>query len=125
MPLLNSGSEIAKNLPQGLGEKVLAEQITCDGIPTLWVDPKDLRESLSHLKSGVDQPFRTLYDLTAIDERVRTHRQGQPAADFTVVYHLLSYERNQDLRIKVPLKGERPSLQSITPIWPAANWYER
>ena len=39
-----------------------------------------------------------LYDLTAIDERVRTHRDGQPASDFTVVYHLLSFERNEDVR---------------------------
>ncbi len=45
-----------------------------------------------------------LYDLTAIDERVRNHRQDQPESDFTVVYHLLSFDRNEDIRIKVPLK---------------------
>ena len=42
-----------------------------------------------------------LYDLTAIDERVRTTPPEQPASDFTVVYHLLSFERNADVRIKV------------------------
>ena len=44
-----------------------------------------------------------LYDLTAIDERMRVHREGQPASDFTVVYHLLSFSRNEYIRIKVPL----------------------
>ena len=66
-----------------------------------------------------------LYDLTAIDERVRRHRDGQPPGDFTVVYHLLSIGRNEDIRVKVALEGESPSLQSVTDIWPSANWYER
>ena len=66
-----------------------------------------------------------LYDLTAIDERMRTHRDGQPPSDFTVVYHLLSFDRNEYVRIKVALAETRLSLPSIADIWPAANWYER
>ena len=66
-----------------------------------------------------------LYDLSAIDERMRVHREGQPASDFTVVYHLLSFERNEYMRIKVALAEDRLSLPTITGIWPAANWYER
>ncbi len=49
-----------------------------------------------------------LYDLSAIDERTRANRQGQPASDFTVFYHLLSYARNEDIRLKVALRGEHP-----------------
>ena len=49
-----------------------------------------------------------LYDLTAIDERKRVHREGQPASDFTVVYHLLSYDRNEYIRIKVALTRDQP-----------------
>ncbi len=70
-------------------------------------------------------PYRTLYDLTAIDERVRTHRPGQPSAAYTVVYHLLSYERNSDVRVKVALSEEAPVVPSTTGLWPAADWYER
>jgi NADH-quinone oxidoreductase subunit C/D len=66
-----------------------------------------------------------LYDLCGIDERKRIHRQGQPAGDFTVVYHLTSLERNQDIRLKVALTGEYPTITSITDIWTCANWYER
>jgi NADH-quinone oxidoreductase subunit C/D len=66
-----------------------------------------------------------LYDLTAIDERVRAHRQDQPESDFTICYHLLSFDRNDDIRIKVPLRGESPSLSTITSLWPSADWYER
>ena len=103
----------------------VTSQTTRDGIPTIWVSKEDAPKVLRHLKTSVVQPYRTLYDLTAIDERVRANRDGQPASDFTVVYHLLSYERNADLRVKVPLKGEYPEICTVTDIWPAANWYER
>jgi NADH-quinone oxidoreductase subunit C/D len=96
-----------------------------DGIPTQWVRREGLREVLRHLKREIERPYRMLYDLTAIDERTRRHREGQPAADFTVVYQLLSFERNAYVRIKVALSEGDLELPSIVDIWPAANWYER
>lgn len=103
----------------------LVPQATRDGIPTFWAAPESAHEILRFLKSEVAGPFRTLYDLSGIDERLRTNRDGLPESDFTVVYHLLSYERNADVRLKVPLKGEFPSIQTVTDIFPSANWYER
>jgi len=100
-------------------------QATRDGVPTLWVPRDDVLAVLRFLKTEVEQPYKTLYDLTAIDERVRAHREGQPASDFTVVYHLLSYDRNADVRVKVALPEDRPSLPSAVDVWPAADWYER
>ena len=91
----------------------------------MWVSRDKVRDVLHYLKTGIDRPYRMLYDLAAIDERARENRPGQPASDFTIVYHLLSFERNADIRIKVALRGEYPSIPSITGIWPAANWYER
>ena len=63
--------------------------------------------------------------MTAIDERLRSHRLDQPDSDFTIVYHLLSFDRNMDIRIKTALKGGNPSVSSIVDIWQSANWYER
>ena len=93
--------------------------------PTLWAPAEILPEVLRHLKSGAAQTYATLYDLTAVDERLRRHRQGQPAGDFTLAYHLLSLEDNRELRVKAALAGEQPRTASIVDIWPAANWYER
>jgi NADH-quinone oxidoreductase subunit C/D len=120
-----ASTAIRADLQERFGAAIGAAQPTRDAIPTLWVAPERAPEILRYLKQQIDRPFRMLYDLTAIDERARRNRQGQPASDFTVVYHLLSFERNQDLRLKVALTGEAPSLPSITAIWPAANWYER
>ena len=107
-----------------LGSTVVL-QPTRDRIPTLWVKPDQLYGLLSYLKYEVEQPYKMLYDLTAIDERMRMHRESQPANDLTVVYHLLSFDRNEYVRIKVALAETRLSMPSIVAIWPAANWYER
>jgi len=107
------------------GGKTFTVQATCDAIPTLWIAPDRASEILRYLKADLQRPYRMLYDLTAVDERVREQRSGQPASDFSMVYHLMSYERNEDIRIKVPLAGDNPSLRSVTDIWPSAAWYER
>ncbi len=116
---------LAQEILQEQNGAILATQTTHDSIPTFWVSPDLAHSLLISIKEQIDRPFRMLYDLTAIDERTRLHREDQPESDFTLVYHLLSYERNQDVRIKVPLQGEEPTMSSITDIWPAANWYER
>lgn len=107
------------------GEHNVVPQEAKDGITTLWVSKDMVREVLMRLKTATEKPYSMLHDLTAIDERVREHRQGQPRSDFTVVYHLLSFDRNEDLRIKVALEGEYPSISTVTDVWPSANWYER
>jgi NADH-quinone oxidoreductase subunit C/D len=123
---MTAEQDIGEELQGRFGHTVLARQSTQDGVPTLWVSKDGVPALLRYLKNDVPRPYRMLYDLTAIDERERVHRDGQPESDFTVIYHLLSYERNEDLRIKVPLTGdEHPNMPSVTDIWPAANWYER
>jgi NADH-quinone oxidoreductase subunit C/D len=122
---MDEQDDILQTLEDAFGDGIMARQPTRDGVPTLWVSPLQAHDLLRYLKSKVARPYRMLYDLTAIDERVRTDRHDQPAADFSVVYHLLSFERNSDVRVKVALKGEYPVLPTITDIWPAANWYER
>jgi NADH-quinone oxidoreductase subunit C/D len=116
---------VIRDLYDRFGETAFISQPTHDGIPTLWVPKDRVRDVLRHLKSEMARPYPMLYDLTAIDERVRSHREGQPASDFTVVYHLLSLAHNEDIRLKVALTGDTPSLSTITDVWPAANWYER
>lgn len=116
---------IADEITDRFGPAAIAAPEPQDRIPTFWVAKDLLPLLLRFLKEEVEQPYKMLYDLSAIDERMRTHRDGQPASDFTVVYHLLSFARNEYLRIKVALTEDRLSLPTITHIWPAANWYER
>ena len=115
---------IAEEISDQFGPAAIAQE-TQDNVPTFWVAKDRMPALLRFLKEEVERPYKMLYDLSAIDERMRVHRDGQPASDFTVVYHLLSFDRNEYLRIKVALAEGRLSLPTITHIWPAANWYER
>jgi NADH-quinone oxidoreductase subunit C/D len=118
-------TNIAGELRQRFGEDSVRAQETRDAVATLWVDESSVKEVLRYLKYEAGEPYRMLYDLTAIDERSRTHREDQPTSLFTLVYHLLSYGRNRDIRLKLPLTEEKPQAASIVDIWPSANWYER
>ncbi len=118
-------SDILDELKRKFPDTEFFEQKTRDEFPTLWISKEKIVYVLQFLKSEVPKPYRMLYDLTAIDERTRAKRKDMPDSDFTVVYHLLSFDRNDDIRIKVPLKGEYPSLPTITKLWPNASWYER
>ena len=106
-------------------QRELRVQSVADGMPSIWVDKAHLGELLKVCKHDLKAGFALLYDLTAIDERVRANREDQPASDFTLVYQLFSFERNAFIRIKVALIGENPGIDSICPLWENANWYER
>ena len=124
MPLVAS-TTVIDELLEKFGPAAVTPQSTRDSIPTFWTPRERIREVVAFLKNEVAPPYKMLYDLTVIDERVREHRDGQPESAFTVVYHLLSLESNQYIRIKVPLPANHVSVPSITGVFPAANWYER
>jgi NADH-quinone oxidoreductase subunit C/D len=117
--------DVAIILRNTFPEAILAVQETKDDFPTIWISASQIVEVLSFLKMKASQPYKMLYDLTAIDEQARVHHEGQPESRFTIVYQLFSFESNTFLRLKVPLTSAEPSLRSITAVWPSANWYER
>lgn len=100
-------------------------QTARDEIPTFWIAKNDIHEAIRSLRQSVPDPYKLFYDVTAIDERARTHRGDQPSKDFTAVYHLYSFGRNEYVRLKVALDESDLTLPTITDIFPAANWYER
>ncbi len=120
-----AAATILSELQDKFGQESVTPQATRDETPTFWIPSASVREVLRYLKTGVSDSYPMLYDLTAIDERTRVHREGQPPSDFTVVYHLLSFERNAYVRIKVALQADSLKIDSITSLWRNANWLER
>ena len=104
---------------------VRAEQATAEDFPVLWVEPADAPAVHRFLKAGVERPFRLLADLWAIDETARTRRDGQPPSGVTLATHLVSPERNADIRLKVACDAGAPRARSIADVYPNADWYER
>jgi NADH-quinone oxidoreductase subunit C/D len=116
--------DIISILKDKFQQGILSVQSTKDEFPTLWADAGNIMGILSFLKNEVDYPYRMLYDLTAIDEQAKNHRDVHPESIYTIVYQLLSFERNCFIRIKVPLTTQTV-IPSITTVWASANWYER
>lgn len=81
---------------------------------TLIIQPAAIVEVCRHLK---ERGFIRLSSITAVD-------WGPVQPRFEVVYHLHNLERNQRLRLKCPL-DEPAEIDSVTPVWRGADWYER
>lgn len=106
-------------------EIVVYQQNTKDNFHTLWINAEKIIPVLTFLKNEVERPYKMLYDLTVIDEQARNFRGDQPPSRFTIVYQLLSFERNEFIRLKVAQTSAEPTLPTLTTLWPSANWYER
>jgi NADH dehydrogenase I D subunit len=113
---------LAQVLAERFGGAVQQASQTSDML-TFHVDQPRVKEVLRFLKTEANPKFRRLDDLTAIDESDRRETGSHP--DYTLVYHLLSYESASRIRLKVGLQGTDPVARTITDIWPSANWYER
>ena len=116
---------VIAQLYQKFGESAFVRQHTAEGMPTVWVDRDKILEVLKFLRDEASPRFEMLLDVTAIDERLRVHRDGQPDSDFTVVYQPISFSGNCDVRIKVALKEPDLNIPTAIGLWPAANWHER
>jgi NADH-quinone oxidoreductase subunit C len=88
------------------------------GEPTLFIRPDRLVRICEFLRDAPGLCFKYLSDLTAVD-----HYPHEPR--YEVVYHLLSLETFQRLRLKVRLGGDNPLVDSVVLVWPAANAFER
>ncbi len=103
---------------------MLRRESVRDDVETFWTTRDEVRSVLGGLKARA--PTRTmLFDLTAIDERLRVNRGERPDSDFSIVYHLMRFDTMEEIRIKVPLSIDSLRLPSIIEHWPNANWYER
>ena len=85
---------------------------------TLELDRASLADVVEFLRDDAEMQFDFLSDVTCVDLAPSEPR-------FEVIYHLLSLPRKTRLRLKVRLHGDDPNIESITPLWPSANFFER
>ena len=85
---------------------------------TIVVDRPAIREACALLKDDPACPFNFLSDITCVDWYPSDPR-------FEVIYHLLSIAKKERVRLKVRLSNESPVVESLTSVWPGANFFER
>jgi NADH-quinone oxidoreductase subunit C len=85
---------------------------------TIYVDRSSIREACALLRDDPACDLNFLSDITCVDWYPAEPR-------FEVVYHLLSIPKKERVRLKVRLDSASPTVESLTPLWPAANYFER
>ncbi|MFP5275713.1 MAG: NADH-quinone oxidoreductase subunit C [Acidobacteriota bacterium] len=95
--------------------EALADAKLDRGELTLSVAPDRIREACMALRAA---GYNFFDDVTAVDWHPSVPR-------FQLSYHLLSHGFKEYIRLRTLVDEADPSVPSITPIWPAANFYER
>lgn len=94
------------------------------------VEPIEFRQQISLVTPAekIAQVCLTLrdefsFEMLSAQTAVDYWPQQEPR--FHVIYQLYSLTRNMRLGLRVPVDGNQPSLTTITPVYPNANWHER
>lgn len=117
--------EIVKEINFYFKQNKFFFQFSKTDFPIIWIPKGMLLEVVNFVKTILSNPYNILFDLHAIDERVRVFKNMLPTSDFTVFYHFISIERNNDLMLKVPLSENDLNIPTLTNIYLNSNWYER
>ncbi len=88
------------------------------GDDTALVKKEDILEICAFLRDDKELLYNFMMDLTAVDYLGQEPR-------FEVVYHLYSLKFNKRVRIKARVPESDCNIDSVVPIWPGANWFER
>lgn len=107
----------------------------------ITVQREDILKVCRTLKEDPETDYNLLLDICGVDySTYGKKREGTVAATiewpgletpklerqerFDVVYHLYSFPKKHRVRLKVRVPEEDP-VDSVTPVWKAANWFER
>ena len=114
--MLENLKKLEKLINSELSSKVHKSVVENDEL-LIEIRENDLIEVVQFLKSNEKLKFRQLMDIAGVDYPEKEKR-------FNLIYLFLSHENNS--RLKLLLKFETSqTINSITKIFPSANWMER
>src|SRR4051812_32752895 len=107
--------DIFDSLGQAFGEK-LQHRTEFRGETTYAIAAGNLREIAKFCRD--DLLFDYLLDITSIDNFGEEPR-------FEIVYHLYSMSHGAHLRLKLRISEDLGAADTVSDIWPTADWHER
>jgi len=110
-----TGQELLDSLGKLFGQK-LQNKTEFRGETTYTIRLNDLKEVAEFCRH--DLSFDYLIDITSVDNFGEEPR-------FEIVYHLYSMSRGVHLRLKSRVPEEAGAVDTVSDIWPTANWHER
>lgn len=116
-PVDASDHKLVKKLKAKFDGAVL-QAVEFIGQISIRIKPDSVVEVCDFLKRDAETPFNYLSDLTCV------HYPMVPETPLEIVYNLYSILRNERVRLKVAI-ADGASVDSVTDVWPSANWMER
>jgi len=110
-----TGQELFKSLEKSFGEKLQAKT-EFRGETSYTIAASDVRDIAKSCREQFS--FDYLIDITSIDNFEEEPR-------FEIVYHLYSMASGVHLRFKLSVPEEAGAVDTVSNIWPTANWHER
>ena len=110
-----TGPELLPSLEKSLGEKI-QNKTEFRRETTYTISPADLREIAKFCRDELS--FDYLIDITSIDNSGEEPR-------FEIVYELYSMPLGAHLRLKLRVSEDVSTIDTVSDIWPTANWHER
>ena len=110
-----AANDLFESLSTAFGEK-LSQGTEFRGETSFTISPADLREVANICCT--DLSFDYLLDITSIDNFGEEPR-------FELIYHLYSMRHGVHLRLKLKVPEEIGPVDTVSDIWPTANWHER
>ncbi len=107
--------ELLASLEKSLGEKI-QNKTEFRGETTYTISPGDLHEIAKFCRDELS--FDYLIDITSIDNFGEEPR-------FEIVYELYSMPSAVYVRLKLHVSEEMGAVDTVSDIWPTANWHER
>ena len=114
--ILENLKKIEKIINSELSSKIQNSLIENDEL-LLEIKEKDLIEVIQFLKSNENCKFKQLIDIAGVDFPQEEKR-------FKLIYLFLSHEHNNRVKLSINFETNQ-IIQSITKIFPSANWMER
>ena len=114
--MISKLQNIEKSINSELSSKIQSSSINNEEL-LIEINEKDLIDTVQFLKLNENCKFKQLIDIAGVDYPENDKR-------FELIYLFLSHENNT--RIKLLIKFEiNQTIDSITKIFPSANWMER
>jgi NADH-quinone oxidoreductase subunit C len=110
-----TAGELLNSLGEAFGEKIKG-RTEFRGETTCLISARDLREIAKFCRD--ERSLDYLVDITSIDNFGEEPR-------FEIVYHLYSMPHGSHLRLKLKVPEETGTVDTVSDIWPTANWHER
>ena len=100
---------------------LVQEALDQHGDPVVVIKKEAIKNLAASLKKDPEFQFNMLMDLSAVDYLHWEEKEFR----FEIIYNLFSLAKNHRLFIKARVSETDPAIDSVTSLWPAADWYER